>query len=49
MRFNEHEIEVARDLIYDRRQFAGNADAPVRMDGASSSITYNSLIVSVQI
>ena len=25
IRFNEHEIEVARELIYDRRQFAGDA------------------------
>ena len=24
MRFNEHEIEVARDLIYDRRKFEGD-------------------------
>ena len=29
MRFNEHEIEVARDLIYDRRKW--RADTPVRM------------------
>ena len=29
MRFNEHEIEVARDLIYDRRKWS--ADTPVRM------------------
>ncbi len=28
-RFNEHEIEVALDLIYDRRKF-GSADTPVR-------------------
>lgn len=25
VRFNEHEIEVARELIYDRRQFSGDA------------------------
>ena len=24
MRFNEHEIEIARDLIYDRRKFEGD-------------------------
>ncbi len=29
MRFNEHEIDTARDLIYDRRRW--NADTPVRM------------------
>jgi len=33
MRFTEHEIETARDLIYDRRKFAGNADALVRNEG----------------
>ncbi|HTH38063.1 MAG TPA: vitamin B12 dependent-methionine synthase activation domain-containing protein, partial [Pyrinomonadaceae bacterium] len=32
-RFNEHEIDTARDLIYDRRKFAGNADALVRNEG----------------
>jgi 5-methyltetrahydrofolate--homocysteine methyltransferase len=24
MRFNEHEIDTARDLIYDRRKFDGD-------------------------
>ncbi|MEO7660510.1 MAG: methionine synthase [Pyrinomonadaceae bacterium] len=37
MRFTEHEIDTARDLIYDRRRFAGNAAAPVRKDAASAS------------
>ncbi|MEQ1606138.1 MAG: methionine synthase [Pyrinomonadaceae bacterium] len=33
MRFSELEIDTARDLIYDRRRFAGNADGLAR-DGA---------------
>ncbi|HMQ04279.1 MAG TPA: homocysteine S-methyltransferase family protein [Pyrinomonadaceae bacterium] len=32
-RFSEHEIDTARDLIYDRRKW--NADAPVRNEGRS--------------
>jgi len=45
MRFNEHEIETARDLIYDRRKWS--ADTPVRMspqgeDGAGESGGSNS-------
>ncbi|MGD9561404.1 MAG: homocysteine S-methyltransferase family protein [Pyrinomonadaceae bacterium] len=31
IRFNEHEIDTARDLIYDRRKW--NADTPVRNEG----------------
>ena len=34
-RFNEHEIEVALDLIYDRRRW--NSDTPVRMDAKHSN------------
>ncbi|MGH9948514.1 MAG: vitamin B12 dependent-methionine synthase activation domain-containing protein, partial [Pyrinomonadaceae bacterium] len=42
IRFNEHEIEVARDLIYDRRKWNADtlnrsSDTPVRMDAASAS------------
>ncbi|HMM78636.1 MAG TPA: methionine synthase [Pyrinomonadaceae bacterium] len=36
IRFNEHEIDTARDLIYDRRQW--NADAPVRTEGEARTI-----------
>src|SRR5580765_3592755 len=36
MRFNEHEIETARDLIYDRRKWSG--DTPVPTDAASASV-----------
>ncbi len=34
MRFSEHEIEVARDLIYDRRKWSG--DTPVPIGGSSA-------------
>jgi 5-methyltetrahydrofolate--homocysteine methyltransferase len=37
MRFNEHEIDTARDLIYDRRKW--NADASVRVEGEAQSTT----------
>ncbi|HQU92138.1 MAG TPA: methionine synthase [Pyrinomonadaceae bacterium] len=35
MRFNEHEIDTARDLIYDRRKW--NANASVRVGGEAQS------------
>ncbi len=37
MRFSEHEIETARDLIYDRRKWS--ADTPVRIAGSSGEIS----------
>ncbi len=40
IRFNEHEIDTARDLIYDRRKWS--ADTLVRMDDASSSTSLSS-------
>ncbi len=36
-RINEHEIDVALDLIYDRRKFTGNADTPVRSSDAENA------------
>ena len=35
MRFNEHEIETARDLIYDRRKWSGDTPVPTDADSAS--------------
>lgn len=39
IRFNEHEIETARDLIYDRRKFG--AETP---DGEAAICTYDPLV-----
>src|SRR6185369_3588639 len=34
MRFTEHEIETARDLIYDRRKWSGDTPVPTDADSA---------------
>jgi 5-methyltetrahydrofolate--homocysteine methyltransferase len=37
IRFNEHEIDTARDLIYDRRKWSGDTLVPMSPKGETSS------------
>lgn len=43
IRFNEHEIETARDLIYDRRKFAASDDAVTDAGVPGDVCTYDPL------
>ncbi|MGD9630789.1 MAG: methionine synthase [Pyrinomonadaceae bacterium] len=37
MRFNEHEIDTARDLIYDRRKWSGDTPVPMSPQGENGA------------